>query len=123
LFHTERRFALLVDNDLSVVKWFKPGKGVFQIHYRGDTSYEPDFVVETRTAKLICETKMAKEIDSDEVRDKAKAAVTWCEYATVHEKQHGGKPWLYLLIPHDSVTEAKTLHGMVAARAKRNNTY
>jgi type III restriction enzyme len=120
---TERRFALLVDNDPTVVKWFKPSKGVFQIHYKGDADYEPDFVVETKTDKLICETKMAKDIASDEVKAKAKAAVTWCEHATVHEKQQGGKPWSYLLIPHDSVTAAKTLQGLAAAHTLRNSTH
>ena len=120
---TERRFALLVDNDSSVVKWFKPSKGVFQIHYKGDADYEPDFVVETKTEKLICETKMAKDIASDEVKAKAKAAVTWCEHATVHEEQQGGKRWSYLLIPHDSVTAAKTLQGLAAAHTLRNSTH
>jgi type III restriction enzyme len=120
---TERRFALLVDNDPTVVKWFKPSKGVFQIHYKGDADYEPDFVVETKTDKLICETKMAKDIASDEVKAKAKAAVTWCEHATVHEKQQGGKPWSYLLIPHDSVTAAKTLQGLAAAHTLRDSNH
>jgi type III restriction enzyme len=112
---TERRFAVVLENDSDVVKWFKPGKGAFPIGYRGDVMYEPDFVVETKTAKLICEPKMAKDIDTEEVQDKAKAAVKWCEYATVHEKQVGGKPWAYLLIPHDAVDEAKTIQGLAAA--------
>ena len=97
-----------------VVKWFKPGKDDFHIYYRGDVPYEPDFVVETKTAKLICETKATKDIGSAEVQEKAKAAVKWCEHASEHEKQVGGKPWSYLLIPHDAVTEAKTIQGMTA---------
>ena len=112
---TERRFALILENDPDVVKWFKPGKEAFQIHYKGDASYEPDFVVETKTAKLICETKMAKDMTDHDVKEKASAAVKWCEYATAHEKQNGGKPWSYLLIPHDAVTEAKTLQGLAGA--------
>ena len=28
------------------LKWVKPGAGVFRIHYRGHSAYEPDFVVE-----------------------------------------------------------------------------
>jgi type III restriction enzyme len=115
---TERRFALLLENDPDVMKWFKPGKEAFQIHYKGDASYEPDFVVETKTAKLICETKMAKDINTDDVKEKANAAVKWCEYAAAHEKHNGGKPWSYLLIPHDAVTEAKTLQGLAAAYTK-----
>lgn len=112
---TERRFAVLLENDLDVVKWFKPGRDAFRIYYKGDVPYEPDFVVETKTAKLICETKARKDIDSAEVKDKAKAAVEWCEHATKHEIEVGGKPWSYLLIPHDAVTEAKTLQGLAAA--------
>ena len=112
---TERRFAVLLENDPDVVKWFKPGKDAFHIYYRGDVPYEPDFVVETKTAKLICETKAAKDIDSIEVKDKGKAAVEWCEHATKHEIEVGGKPWSYLLIPHDVVNEAKTLQGLAAA--------
>jgi len=71
-------------------------------------------VVETKTAELICETKASKDIDTPDVQNKAKAAVKWCEDATIHEKQVGGKPWAYLLIPHDAVNEAKTIHGLAA---------
>ena len=111
---TERRFAVLLEDDADVVKWFKPGKEAFRIYLKGDDQYEPDFVVETKTAKLICETKMRKDIDSVDVQNKAKAAVKWCEHATIHEKQIGGKPWAYLLIPHDAVDEAKTIQGLAA---------
>jgi len=111
---TERRFAVLLENDADVVKWFKPGKEAFQIYLKGDAQYEPDFVVETKTAKLICEIKATKDIDTLDVQSKAKAAVKWCEHATIHEKQIGGKPWAYLLIPHDSVSDAKTIQGLAA---------
>lgn len=117
---TERRFAVVLENDRDVVKWFKPGRGAFPIGYRGDVVYEPDFVVETRTAKLICEPKMAKDINTQEVQDKTNAAVKWCENATIHEKQVGGKPWAYLLIPHDAVDEAKTIQGLAAAFTRKS---
>jgi type III restriction enzyme len=112
---TERRFAVLLENDSDVLKWFKPGNDVFHIYYRGDVPYEPDFVVETKTAKLICETKAAKDIESAEVKEKANAAIEWCEHASKHETAFGGKPWSYLLIPHDAVDEAKTIQGLAAA--------
>lgn len=112
---TERRFAVVLENDADVVKWFKPGKDVFRIYLTGDAQYEPDFVVETKKAKLICETKARKEIDTPDVKNKARAAVKWCEYATKHEAEVGGKPWAYLLIPHDAVDEAKTVQGLSAA--------
>ena len=101
------------------MKWFKPGKEAFQIYLKGDAQYEPDFVVETKTAKLICETKAAKDIESDDVQGKARAAVKWCEYASIHEKQVGGKQWAYLLIPHDAVNEAKTIQGLAASFTRK----
>jgi type III restriction enzyme len=112
---TERRFAVLLENDADVVKWFKPGKEAFQIYLKGDAQYEPDFVVETKAAKLICEIKATKDLETPDVQSKAKAAVKWCEHATTHEKEVGGKPWAYLLIPHDSVNEAKTIQGLAAS--------
>jgi hypothetical protein len=78
-------------------------------------------VVETKTAKLICEIKAVKDINTAEVQDKAKAAVKWCEHATTHEKQIGGKPWSYVLIPHDTVTEAKTIQGLAAAYTQKRS--
>ena len=44
-------------------------------------------------------------MEDGEVRAKARAAVAWCEHATTHELKHGGKPWSYLLIPHDAIDE------------------
>ncbi|MBW1939250.1 MAG: type III restriction endonuclease subunit R [Deltaproteobacteria bacterium] len=111
---SERRFAVIIDNDDDVLKWFKPAKGDFQIHYSHDESYEPDFVVETTTGKFICEPKRASEVSNDVVQSKADAAAVWCEHATVHAKTYGGKPWIYLLIPHDQILEQMSLAGLMA---------
>jgi type III restriction enzyme len=105
---------MVLENDKEVLKWFKPAKGDFQIHYASEASYEPDFVVETKTVKFLCEPKAASEMNDAEVLAKAKAAAEWCALATTHEKQHGGKPWTYLLIPHDVITDNKTLQGLAA---------
>ena len=53
-------------------------------------------------------------MNQKDVLTKAKEAVSWCQHATKHEKTHGGKPWSYLLIPHDAVTENKTLQGLAS---------
>ncbi len=109
----ERRFAVLVDkNDSSVMKWFKPGKGVFQIRHTGDHDYEPDFVVETETEKFLCEPKRADQMQDQVVLAKARAAATWCKHATAHETENGGKQWRYLLIPHDAIADNMTLDGL-----------
>ena len=100
----ERRFAVLLEDELEELKWFKPGKGQLNIYYSADHSYEPDFIVETGTMKYLCEPKRASEMGDDVVRQKARAAATWCRYATVHAAQHGGKPWAYLLIPHTAIS-------------------
>ena len=50
---------------------------------------------------------------------KARAAATWCRHATKHELAHAGKPWRYVLIPHDSVQENMTLAGLVATHEFR----
>jgi type III restriction enzyme len=115
---TERRFAVLLEDDHDVLKWFKPPKGKFHIYYRNDQKYEPDFIVETRQAKYLCEPKRASEMDSKEVTEKANAAAIWCRQATEHESKYGGKPWSYLLIPHDAITANKNLNGLAAAFAR-----
>ena len=109
---TERRFAVVIEKDKSVIKWFKPGKGVFQIRYSNDADYEPDFVVETETEKLICEPKGEGRMQDPVVLAKARAAATWCKHASAHEKANHGKPWRYLLIPHDAIADNMTLDGL-----------
>ena len=111
----ERRFAVILENDDEAVKWFKPAKGDFQIHYSQEDSYEPDFVVETRTAKFLCEPKRASEMTDEVVLAKADAAATWCDHATDHANENGGKPWSYLLIPHDKIQDQMTLAGLATA--------
>lgn len=108
---TERRFSVLLEQDSQVVKWFKPAREVFQIHYRvgpDEGEYEPDFVIETDTAKYLCEPKAKDALRDAVIIAKADAAAEWCHHATgVSEK-----PWSYLLIPHDAVDESKTLAGL-----------
>ncbi|MBI2193336.1 MAG: DEAD/DEAH box helicase [Planctomycetes bacterium] len=85
----------------------------------GDASYEPDFVVEAKAEKYLCEPKSAAEMEDRDVLAKAQAAVEWCSHATKHEAENGGKPWTYLLIPHDVITDNKTLKGLAASCTHR----
>jgi type III restriction enzyme len=109
---TERRFTVVLEQDPTVLKWLKPGKRVFQIRLPEGAEYEPDFVVETATEKLICEPKAADRMEEPTVLEKAQAAARWCEHATVFEMANGGKPWRYLLIPHDAIADNMTLDGL-----------
>lgn len=110
----ERRFAVILENDSSVLKWVKPAKNDFQIFVSSEKSYEPDFIVETENNKYLCEPKRASEMEDELVRAKAEAATTWCRYANEHAREHGGKPWQYLLIPHDQIQDNMTLAGLAA---------
>ena len=114
---TERRFAVLLEkeSDASIQKWFKPAKGQFQIFYkwgRDHLEYQPDFVVEVNDRIYMVETKARNEMESAEVLAKKAAAVKWCGHASDHARGNGGKPWQYLLIPHDVVAENMTLAGL-----------
>lgn len=107
---TERRFAVILERD--ALKWFKPAKGQFQIFYKLGTEqpeYVPDFVIETDSVILMAETKARDDMQSTEVIAKADAAVQWCKHASDYAASVGGKPWKYLLVPHDEVSESKRL--------------
>jgi type III restriction enzyme len=107
---TERRFAVILERDAS--KWLKPAKGQFQIYYKLGTEqpeYVPDFVVEMDAFILLAETKKRDDLKSEEVVAKAAAAVRWCKYASNHARSVGGKPWKYILVPHDEIAESKRL--------------
>ncbi|CAM5316106.1 DEAD/DEAH box helicase [Thauera mechernichensis] len=107
---TERRFAIILERD--ALKWFKPAKGQFQIYYKLGTEqpeYIPDFVAETDATILMVETKARADINTQEVQAKAAAAMRWCNHASDHAVSVGTKPWKYLLVPHDEVSESKRL--------------
>ncbi|MEZ5943944.1 MAG: DEAD/DEAH box helicase family protein [Planctomycetaceae bacterium] len=111
---TERRFSVVLENDDTVIKWFKPGRKVFNIHWRSgidEGDYEPDFVVETPGTIYLCEPKAKDQMNDTSVLAKATAASKWCNHAS----QVSQKPWRYLLIPHDAIDESKTMAGLAAS--------
>lgn len=106
----ERLLAIILDRDS--IKWFKPAKGQFQITYRNGSQfaeYQPDFVAETNEVIYMLEPKKRSEMDDEIVFAKKEAAVEWCKNATNYALQNAGKPWQYVLIPHDSIAENRTL--------------
>jgi type III restriction enzyme len=105
--------AIILDRDAS--RWFRPVKGQFQIFYKighDQQEYQPDFVGEAPDAIYMIETKAASAMGDAEVLAKRDAGANWCEHATDYALKHGGKPWRYLLIPHDVVAENMTLAGL-----------
>lgn len=110
----ERRFAAMIDSifEKTVLRWLKPGPGQFGIEYHSGRSYEPDFVVETDTEKLIVEIKSVAEMDDPIVSDKARAASEWVKHANALAEEGVGKPWAYLLVPESALTGSATLAGL-----------
>lgn len=110
---SERKLAVILDREAE--KWFRPAKGQFQLFYRwnGDhLEYQPDFVAETTDCIYMLEPKARNEMNDTDVQAKKDAAVQWCRHATHHAVSHDGKPWKYLLIPHDAIAENMTLPGL-----------
>lgn len=102
----ERILAVILDREAE--KWFKPAKGQFQIYYRlgaDHPEYQPDFVAETADAIYMLEPKSRKALNDADVIAKKDVAEIWCKNATDHAEKHGGKPWVYRLIPHDTISE------------------
>jgi len=109
----ERKLAGILDRD--AVKWFRPARGQFQIFYRvgaDHLEYQPDFVAETQDAVYMLECKAGRQLVDPVVLAKKEVAVTWCRNASAYAATQGGKPWRYVLIPHDAIADNMTLVGL-----------
>lgn len=112
---TERILATVLEREAR--RWFRPVSGQFNIYYRAGVNqpeYIPDFVVALEDITLMIETKKAREVteaqeSETEVKAKADQAIIWCKNASDYATIVGGKPWAYLLVPHDAVAQNITL--------------
>jgi len=109
----ERKLAVILERE--ALKWFRPPRGQFKIFYRWQSEqreYQPDFVAETSDAIYMLEPKRRDQVSDPEVVAKKDVAVQWCRHASDHAQTYNGKPWKYVLIPHDEIAENMTLAGM-----------
>ena len=118
----ERKLSVILEREAS--RWFKPAKGQFQIYYKSgadhlEYEYQPDFVAETEATIYMLEPKRRDEMTDPDVVAKKEAAVTWCQQASGHAKTYHGKPWKYLLIPHDIVADNITLEWLASQFAPK----
>ena len=115
---TERRFAIVLENDKDVLKWMRPSAKQFNIYYGagGISRYEPDFVIETADIIYMVETKASNEIGSEAVKEKAIAAQEYCRAVTEWNSKNAGKTWLYVLISHDEVRLQSSFGYLVSNR-------
>lgn len=115
---SERKLAMILERDS--IKWFKPAKGQFQIFYKQGADhpeYQPDFVAETESGIYMLEPKARNEMEDPVVLAKKDVAVAWCKNAADHTATCEGKPWKYVLIPHDSIAENIMLDYLAAQYA------
>ena len=114
--NTERMLAIILERGAE--RWFRPAKGQFQIFYKDGhdhREYQPDFVAEMEDCVLMIETKSSGMVSEVEVLAKRDAAIEWCKHATKYAQQHGGKPWKFIMVPHDAVAENRTLAALASA--------
>jgi type III restriction enzyme len=101
----EKDFSVILEQDNDVIKWLRPALNQFIIYWDRQRSkrYIPDFIVETSDAIYMVEIKMSGDINDTEVQEKAIAAKKYCKYASEYNAKNSGKPWMYSLIPHNTV--------------------
>ena len=102
----ERRFAVVLEDDEGVVRFIKPPLNQLGLFYRAGKQYNPDFLVETADKKYMIEVKAANQTDNEDVQEKAKAAIKWCECAS--QVDADGKTWEYRLVPGDKIIVGNT---------------
>jgi type III restriction enzyme len=102
----ERDFILNVLNLSSeVISYAKlDRRHKLKIQYRDDTgilrTYEMDFLIKTSEKMYLLETKAAKDIDNPNTAVKARAAVAWCDQASIVVPTGYSQPqtWEYLIL-------------------------
>lgn len=112
---TEHDFSFVLENDKKVLRWLRPAREQFSIYWsNGSKRYEPDFVVETADTIYMVETKAAVNVSMDEVQQKKAAAEEYCRHASEFTAENGGKPWRYILLPHDVVDRTASFEYLIA---------
>ena len=116
---TEHDFSFVLENDKKVLRWLRPAREQFSIYWsNGSKRYEPDFIVETADVIYMVETKAAANVSTEEVQQKKAAAEEYCLHASEFTAENGGKPWKYVLLPHDSVDRTASFEYLIATHKK-----
>lgn len=102
----ERRLSIILEEDPEVIRFIKPPLNQLGLFYKAAKQYNPDFLVETAAKKYMIEVKAANQTDNEDVQEKAKAALKWCECAS--QVDADGKTWEYRLVPGDQIVVGNT---------------
>ncbi|MDR2778324.1 MAG: DEAD/DEAH box helicase family protein [Rickettsiales bacterium] len=121
--NTERKLSVILEDEPKILRWerltVEQAKEKVSMKYygkdHGPHDYCPDFLVETTDNKYIVETKAAGNVTADgDESAKREVAKRWCMEASKYERSIGGKPWTYILIPHDQLVADCSWDGLVA---------
>lgn len=104
---TERLFSIVLEDDADVIRWIKPPLNQLGLFWQAGQQYNPDFLVETPTAKYMIEVKAKNEVKNPDVVGKAKEGIKWCKYASIVDFDK--KPWEYRLITDEVISVGNTL--------------
>jgi type III restriction enzyme len=103
----ERAVAIMADEANSVSHWIRLQTGDVPIVWRSDgREYNPDLiVVETDGTHWLVEAKMDKEMSSEEVLAKRKAALVWTNIVNASEAVED--KWGYVLVSETDIEQAR----------------
>ena len=101
----ERDTALILDDSNEITYWVRLHINDLPIVWE-EGSYNPDFIAVAKDGThWVIEVKSDRDLKSDEVQSKRKAAQRWANYVTADSKVK--TKWRYLLVSEADVTGAK----------------
>ncbi len=106
----EKDFVTCLETDNKVLKWIRPAPNQFNIIWnKQGNQYEPDFIVETDDIIYMVEVKKDIDIATNEVQEKKKAGIKYCENATEYNLENNKKEWKYIIIPASEVKFSRNM--------------
>lgn len=109
----ERLLAQILEHDSLCQKWLRPAKEEFNISYKNNRRYEPDFVIETDDMNYLVEVKRDDETDDEDVLAKKESAINYCKIASTWAAANGFKEWRHLFIPASELKENSSLRNII----------